>query len=267
MNKLREPLQALYRFRRLIQLMVKRDVLGRYRGSFAGVLWTVIHPLALLFVYWLVFSVILRVRIGPDTQPIDYVFYILAGLLPWMAFSEALTRSNTCILESPNLVKKVVFPLEILPVNATVSGAINSLVGVLLLILLVLGSRGTIPWTVILLPVILLPQMLLTVGFGWFLASLGVFIRDTNHILGLLLTIWMFLCPIVYPESMVPKGLLPWFRINPFLPVVTGYRNVILNGTPPDPYPWLYLLGISLMMFFLGYFWFIRTKKAFADVM
>jgi lipopolysaccharide transport system permease protein len=179
--------------------MVKRDLLGRYKGSFTGVLWTVVNPLPLLFVYWLVFSVILRVRIGPNGKPIDFVFYILAGLLPWMAFSEALIRSNTCILENPNLVKKVVFPLEILPVNRTLSSGINSLVGVLLLILLVLASRGSIPWTVILLPVILLPQLLLTVGFGWFLAGLGVFVRDTNQIIGLVLTVWMFLCPIVYP--------------------------------------------------------------------
>jgi lipopolysaccharide transport system permease protein len=266
MSRLWEPLQGLYRCRKLIQLMVKRDLLGRYKGSFAGALWTVVHPLALLFIYWFVFSVILRVRIAPASRPIDFVFYILAGLLPWMAFSEALIRSNTCILENPNLVKKVVFPLEVLPVNTTLSSGINSLVGILLLILLLLGSRGSVPWTVILLPVILLPQLLLTVGFGWFLAGLGVFVRDTNHIIGLVLTVWMFLCPIVYPESMVPKALLPWFRINPFLPVVTGYRNVLLKGTPPDAYPWLYLLGISLLVFFLGYFWFIRTKKAFADV-
>jgi lipopolysaccharide transport system permease protein len=266
MNALWRPWQNLYRQRKLIQLMVKRDLLGRYKGSFAGALWTVVHPLALLFIYWLVFSVILRVRIGPNSRPIDFVFYMLAGLLPWMAFSEALIRSNTCILENPNLVKKVVFPLEILPVNTTVSSGINSLVGVLLLILLLLGSRGSIPWTVVLLPVILLPQLLLTVGFGWFLAGLGVFVRDTNHIIGLVLTVWMFLCPIVYPESMVPKALLPWFRINPFLPVVRSYRNVLLNGTLPDAYPWLYLLGISLVVFFLGYFWFIRAKKAFADV-
>lgn len=266
MNRLWEPLQGLYCRRKLIQLMVKRDLLGRYKGSFAGVLWTVVNPLALLFIYWFVFSVILRVRIGPNGKPIDFVFYILAGLLPWMAFSEALIRSNTCILENVNLVKKVVFPLEILPVNKTLSSCINSLVGVLLLILLVLGNRGSVPWTVILLPAVILPQLLLTVGFGWFLAGLGVFIRDTNHVIGLVLTVWMFLCPIVYPENMVPKPLLRWFRLNPFLPVVTGYRSVLLDGTLPDACPWLCLLGISLLIFFLGYFWFIRTKKAFADV-
>jgi lipopolysaccharide transport system permease protein len=266
MNKLWKPLQGLYRRRQLIRLMVKRDLLGRYKGSFAGALWTVVHPLALLFTYWFVFSVILKVRVSPDSKPIDFVFYILAGLLPWMAFSEALIRSNTCILENPNLVKKVVFPLEILPLNTTLSSGINSLVGVLLLILAVLGNQGRISWTVILLPAILLPQLLLTVGFGWFLAGLGVFVRDTNHIIGLVLTVWMFLCPIVYPERMVPKGLVVWFHANPFLPVVTGYRNVLLYGIPPDLYSWLYLLGFSLMIFFLGYFWFIRSKKAFADV-
>jgi homopolymeric O-antigen transport system permease protein len=266
MNKLLEPLQGIYRRRKLIRMMVRRDVLGRYKGSFAGALWTVVNPLALLFVYWLVFAVILRVRISPTSKPIDFVFYILAGLLPWMAFSEALMRSNTCILENANLVKKVVFPLEILPVNMTLSSAINSLVGVVLLIGLVVGFRGGIPWTVILLPVVLLPQLMLTVGFGWFLAGLGVFVRDTNHVIGLVLTIWMFLCPIVYPESMVPKNLLPLFRVNPFLPIVTGYRSVLLNGTLPNFYPWLYLLAVSLAAFFLGYFWFIRTKRAFADV-
>lgn len=266
MNRLWEPWQGLYRRRKLIQLMVKRDLLGRYKGSFAGPLWTVANPLALLFIYWLVFSVILRVRIGPNGKPIDFVFYILAGLLPWMAFSEALIRSNTCILENTNLVKKVVFPLEILPVNATLSSGINSLIGVLLLILLLLSSRGSLPWTVILLPIILLPQLLLTIGFGWFLAGLGVFVRDTNHMIGLVLTVWMFLCPIVYPESLVPKALMSWFRLNPFLPVVTGYRSVLLEGTLPQAYPWLFLLGTSLLIFFLGYFWFVRAKRAFADV-
>jgi lipopolysaccharide transport system permease protein len=266
MNRFWEPWHALFRSRKLIQLMVKRDLLGRYKGSFAGVLWTVVNPLALLFIYWLVFSVILRVRLGPESKPIDFVFYVLTGLLPWMAFSEALIRSNTCILENSSLVKKVVFPLEILPVNTALSSGFNSLVGIGLLILIVWGNRGSLPWTVILLPMMFVPQLLLTVGFGWFLAGLGVFVRDTNHVIGLVLTVWMFLCPIVYPETFVPKTLVPWFRLNPFLPVVTGYRSVLIKGAPPDTYPWLYLLGTSVLIFFLGYFWFSRTKKAFADV-
>jgi len=245
--------------------MVKRDLLGRYKGSFAGILWTVLNPLALLLTYWLVFSVILKVP-SPTGRSIDFVFFILSGLLPWIAFSESLIRSNTCILENANLVKKVVFPLETLPVIRTLSSGVNSLVGVLLLMILLLGSRGSLPWTVILLPAIFLPQLLLTVGFGWFLASLGVFVRDTNTIIGLVLTVWMFLCPIVYPQSMVPKGLVPWFRLNPFLPIVSGYRNVLIDGTIPGVKSMLFLIGISFLIFFLGYFWFIRTKRAFADV-
>ncbi|HLY62713.1 MAG TPA: ABC transporter permease [Terriglobia bacterium] len=265
MIKVWEPLQGLYRYRKLIRLMVKRDLLGRYKGSFAGILWTVLNPLALLLTYWLVFSVILKVP-SPTGRSIDFVFFILSGLLPWIAFSESLIRSNTCILENANLVKKVVFPLETLPVIRTLSSGVNSLVGVLLLMILLLGSRGSLPWTVILLPAIFLPQLLLTVGFGWFLASLGVFVRDTNTIIGLVLTVWMFLCPIVYPQSMVPKGLVPWFRLNPFLPIVSGYRNVLIDGTIPGVKSMLFLIGISFLIFFLGYFWFIRTKRAFADV-
>ncbi len=266
MSLLGYPWQQLYRQRKLIQLMVKRDLVGRYKGSFAGLLWTVLNPLALLFVYWFVFAVIFRVRFGTDGRPINFVYYVVAGLLPWMAFSEALIRSNTCVVENVNLVKKVVFPLEILPANHTVASYINSLVGILLLIFLALGSRGTLPWTIVLLPLVVLPQLLLTAGIGWFLASLGVFIRDINHVIGLVLTIWMFLTPIVYPESLVPSALRPILHLNPFTAIVVGYRNILLDGVLPPTGQWLYLLGVSVVTFFLGFYWFVRTKKAFADV-
>ncbi len=267
MKPLWQPWRELYRKRKLIQLMVNRDLVGRYKGSFAGLLWTVANPLALLFIYWFVFSVIFRVRFGSDGKPINFVLYVIAGLLPWMAFSEALVRSNSTILENTNLVKKVVFPLEVLPVNHVLSAFANSLVGILLLILLEVVSRGVLPWTFVLLPLVVLPQLLLTAGIGWFLASLGVFIRDINHIIGLVLTIWMFLTPIVYPESLVPPRLLHVTRMNPFTPVVNGYRSVMLEGAIPAPGQWLYLLAVSLVIFFLGYYWFVRTKKAFADVL
>jgi lipopolysaccharide transport system permease protein len=266
MNLLGRPWQHLYQQRRLIQLMAKRDIVGRYKGSFAGLLWTIVNPLALLFIYWFVFSVIFRVRFGADGKPINFVLYVVAGLLPWIAFSEALARSNTCVVENPNLVKKVVFPLEVLPVNCAFASCFNSLVGILALILLASGIRGGIPWTVFLLPLIILPQLLLTAGIGWLLASLGVFIRDINHVISLVLTIWMFVTPIVYPETLVPSALRPILRLNPFTAVVNSYRNVLLDGTLPAAGQWLYLLVVSLVMFFVGFYWFVGTKRAFADV-
>lgn len=266
MNFLGQPWQNLYRQRKLIGLMVRRDLVGRYKGSFAGLLWTVANPIALLAIYWFVFAVIFQVRFGADERPNSFVFYVFAGLVPWMAFAETLIRSNNSIIENVNLVKKVVFPLEVLPVNHTLSSCVNSLVGIVLLVVVVLGTRGTLPWTVALLPLILIPQLLMTAGFGWFLASLGVFVRDINHVLSLVLTIWMFLTPIVYPESLVPASLLPVLRLNPFTAVVAGYRNILLDGKLPELAPWLYLVGVSLTVFFLGYFWFTRSKKAFADV-
>lgn len=266
MNVLAQPWQNLYRQRKLIALMVRRDLVGRYKGSYAGLLWTVASPLSLLAIYWFVFAVIFQVRLGLEDKPGSFVFYVFAGLLPWMAFSETLIRSNTAIIENVNLVKKVVFPLEVLPVNHVLSSGLNSLVGLGLLLGVLLVTQGRLPWTIVLLPLVIIPQLLLTAGFGWFLASLGVFIRDITHVLGLILTIWMFLTPIVYPERLVPASFLPVLRVNPFTAVVTGYRNLVLDGTLPAPATWGYLVGLSLAAFFLGYHWFVRSKKAFADV-
>lgn len=267
MRHLLLPWTNLYRQRQLVRLMVKRDLFGRYRGSFAGLLWTVVNPVALLLVYWFVFSVIFQVRFGEDGNPINFAFYVLAGLLPWMAFSEALIRSNTCILENTNLVKKVIFPLEVLPVNHTLTSCVNSLIGMGILLLLVLAYRGVLHVTVALLPLLLLPQLLLTIGMAWFLASTGVFVRDTNHFLGLGLTMWMFLTPIVYPISLVPDPLLPILQLNPFTALVVGYRNLLLEGTLVNADSWTYLFGVSLAAFFLGHYWFERTRKGFPDVL
>jgi homopolymeric O-antigen transport system permease protein len=263
---LEQPWQSVFEHRKLIQLLVRRDLVGRYKGSFGGLFWTIANPLALLFVYWLVFAVIFKVRFGANGTPFDFVLYVIAGLLPWMAFSEALTRANTCIIENVNLVKKVLFPLEVLPINCTLSSYVNSLAGTLLLVGIVLVTRGKLPWTTMLLPFVVLPQLLLTAGIAWFLASFGVFMRDLAHIMGLVLTVWMFLTPIVYPESMVPVALRPILRLNPFTAVVIGYRNLLLDGVLPTMHLWLYLGGVSLAAFILGFHWFIRTKKAFADV-
>lgn len=266
MKVLEQPWRAIFKHWKLIQLLVRRDLVGRYKGSFGGLFWTIANPLALLFVYWFVFAVIFKVRFGTNGTPFDFVLYVIAGLLPWMAFSEALMRANTCIIENVNLVKKVLFPLEVLPVNCTLSSYVNSLAGTLLLVVIVLVTRGKLPWTTTLLPFVVLPQLLLTAGIAWFLASIGVFMRDLAHIMALALTVWMFLTPIVYPESMVPVALRPILRLNPFTAVVIGYRNLLLDGVLPTMHLWLYLGGISLGAFILGFHWFIRTKKAFADV-
>ena len=267
MNLVIKPWESLYRQRRLIELMVRRDLVGRYKGSMAGAVWTIVNPLALLLIYWFVFSVIFRVRFGPDGQPVNFLLYVVAGLLPWMAFSEALVRSNTCIVENPNLVKKVVFPLEVLPVNHSLVGSLHSLVGIMILIALAIGVRGTLPWTIVLLPLVALPQLLFTIGIGWFLASLGVFLRDLSHVIGLILTFWMFSTPIVYPENLVPPTLVTLLHLNPFTAIVSGYRSVLLEGALPEWRAWLYLVGVSLLTFFLGYAWSTRTRKGFADVL
>ena len=172
------PPRSLWRNRKLIRSMVRRDILARYRGSFGGALWTFLNPLLLMATYAFVFGVVLKTRFGADTSGIGYVLYFLAGMLPWLAFSEAVGRAPYVILEYRNFVKKLVFPIETLPVNLVISGAVTEVLRAGDLLRRHSAARHSIPVSVLWLPVLVVPQLLLTVGLCWFLAALGIFVRD-----------------------------------------------------------------------------------------
>ncbi|MBI4464174.1 MAG: ABC transporter permease [Acidobacteria bacterium] len=260
------PTHTITRYRSLIVSMVRRDIQGRYRGSMGGATWTLVHPLLLMAVYYFVFAVVLRVRFGVEQGSAGFVFYFLCGMLPWLGFSEAVGRSPNIVLEHSNFVKRVVFPLEILPINLTLTGlATEAFALVIFLAALVVLGNG-LHWTALYLPVILVPQILLTVGLCWFLAALGVFLRDTGQMMGLVLTIWFFITPIVYPASALPEGWLWLFEINPMYTIVGAYRAVFLERSPPPVGPLAILWGVALGMFWLGYGWFYKMKRAFADL-
>src|SRR5262249_53002112 len=195
------PFRTIWRNRGLIRVMVRRDILGRYRGSFGGAFWTVINPLLLILTYFFVFGMILRSRFGEDTSRSGFALYLLAGMLPWLAFSEAVGRAPSVMLEHRNFVQKLVFAVETLPVNLVVAGLVTELFAILLYGIFLIALRGSIPITVMWLPIILIPQVLFTAGLAWFLAALGVFARDLGQIIGFVLTLWFFLTPICYPES------------------------------------------------------------------
>ncbi|MBI4458695.1 MAG: ABC transporter permease, partial [Acidobacteria bacterium] len=194
------PLRAVLRYRSLIASMARRDVLGRYRGSLAGGWWTLIHPLLLMLVYFFVFGVVLGVRFKAGQGAGDYVSYFFCGMLPWLAFSEALGRASNVVLEHSGFVRRVIFPLEILPANLTLAGLVTEAFGLAILLAAWLAWGRGVHWSAAYLPLILLPQILLTAGLCWFLAALGVFLRDTGQIMGFLLTVWFFLTPICYAE-------------------------------------------------------------------
>ena len=261
------PLRSLRENHKLIGSMVRRDILARYRGSFGGALWTFLNPLLLMATYFFVFGIALKARFAGDTSRSGFVLYLLAGMLPWLAFSEAVGRSPYVILEHRNFVKKLVFPLETLPVNLVVSGAVTEAFGLVIFVAFLLAARGGIPAAVGWLPVLLVPQLLLTAALCWFLAALGAFVRDLGQITGFLLTLWFFLTPICYPESnSIPAAAAKILEFNPILVLVRGYRAILLEGHAPQLRPLAVLWVASFALAICGHAWFHKLRRSFADV-
>jgi len=249
--------------------MARRDILARYRGSFGDVFWTILNPLLLMATYFFVFGVVLRTRFGADQSSTGFALYFLAGMLPWLAFTEAAGRSPHVILEHRNFVKKLIFPLETLPVNQVVAGLVTEVFGMAVFIAALLLIRGAVPSTVIWLPALLVPQLLFTLGVCWFLSALGVYARDLGQIMGFLLTLWFFITPICYPEtslSTLPAGAFAILRKNPFYVLVRGYRAIFLESHAPELLPLAKLWVIGLIVFFFGHAWFYKLRKNFADL-
>jgi lipopolysaccharide transport system permease protein len=244
---------------------VRRDISARYRGSIGGTFWAVLNPLLLMLTYIFVFGVVFQTRFGADKSRSGFVLYFLAGILPWLAFAEAVGRSPYVIPEHRNFVKKLVFPLETLPVNLVISGAVTELIGLVVFTIVLLVARGGVPWTVIWLPALLVPQLLLTAGLAWFLAALGVFVRDLGQIIGFVLTLWLFLTPIFYPETQVPAAAAKLLSINPMWALVRGYRAIFLESRAPDVGPLLALWIGSVVVALAGFAWFHRLRRSFAD--
>jgi lipopolysaccharide transport system permease protein len=260
------PILTIWRNRSLIRTMVRRDILGRYRGSFAGAFWTILNPLLLMLTYFFVFGMVLNSRFENDPSRTGFALYFLAGMLPWLAFSEAAGRAPWVMLEHRNFVKKLVFAVETLPFNLVISGLVSEAFGVLLFAIFVLAARGSLPATVLWLPVLIIPQILFAAGVAWFLAALGVFVRDLGQIIGFLLTIWFFLTPICYPEKSLPAAAAPWLAKNPIYVLVRGYRAIFLEGHAPAFGPLWKLWLVAALAFILGHAWFYKLRKSFADI-
>lgn len=260
------PVLIPFRHRGLIQSMVRRDILSRYRGSIGDVVWTFLNPLLLMATYIFVFGVVLQARFGADRSSTGFALYFLAGMLPWLAISESAGRAPHVILEHRNFVKKLIFPLETLPVNQVVAGLITELFALAVFAVILLVLRGRIPVTVVWFPALVIPQLLFTLGLCWFLAALGVFLRDLGQIMGFLLTLWFFLTPICYPETSLPSGALTILGKNPLYILVRAYRAIFLEGRAPDALPMLKFWLLAIAIFLLGHAWFHKLRKIFADV-
>lgn len=253
----------------LIRQITKRDLLMRYRGSYLGLLGSLVRPMAMFAVYAVVFGFIFRSKLGntPHESKLDFALALFCGLIVFDFVAECLSRAPMLVLANPNYVTKVVFPLEILCVSVVGAALAQMAISLVPLLAGLLLAHGAIPLTVLYLPLIVLPLILICLGAGWFLASLGVFVRDINSIVPVFLTVLMFASAIFYSLSKVPPEFLSLFLLNPLAVAADQARNAVLWGVAPSWPRYLLMLVIGLVTLSVGYAFFMRTKRAFADVM
>jgi len=263
-------IRDLWQHRDLIRQFTRREIEGRYKGSYLGLLWSFITPVIMLLVFTFVFGVVFKARWpharGGDSLA-EFALVMFAGQLAFQAFSEPVSRAPGLITGVPNFVKKVVFPLQILPVTVVGAALYHVSVGLLIALVASLFVYGAVPWTVLLLPFSLLPLAMLGLGCAWFLSALGVYLRDVGYIVGVALQALFFATPIFYPVSAIPEAYRGWMMLNPLTPMIDLVRGHLIIGTPGDPTTWACALAIGLVAMALGYAWFMVTRKGFADVL
>lgn len=261
--------RSLWQHRELISQMTRREVVGRYRGSVMGLAWSFFNPILMLVVYTFVFSVVFKAKWGTGSEESQSGFAIVLfiGMIVYGLFAEMANRAPSLILSNVNYVKKVIFPLEILPVVGLGATLFHSLISLGVLLVAILLANGSMPWTAIYFPLIILPLMAATLGVAWFLASLGVFVRDVGQTVGIFTTVLMFISPVFYPVSALPEKFQFWLLINPLTFVIEQSRAVLIFGKQPDWAGMGIYAGASLMVAWTGYWWFQKTRKGFADVL
>jgi lipopolysaccharide transport system permease protein len=260
---------GLWRNRGLVWQLTKREVMGRYRGSIMGLAWSFFNPVLMVLVYTFVFSVVFKARwgVGSEASKANFAVILFAGIIVHRFFAECINRAPGLILSNVNYVKKVVFPLEILPWVSLGSALFDSLVNLAVLLLAQLVINHVVFWTSIFVPLVLLPLIFFAVGFGWFLSALGVYVRDIGQITNVFTMILLFLSPVFYSVSALPQKYQLLLYINPLTVVIEEARKVLIFGSLPD----LSALGaatlIALVLATCGFWWFQKSRKGFADVL
>lgn len=256
----------------LLLTLVRRDLEARYKGSILGNLWPLLNQLSQLLIYTYVFSIILKVKLSlqglPEDSKLTFGLWLFAGLIPWLAFTNGLTQASGCVIRQPNLVKKVVFPLSLLPLVPILSTFIESTFGLIALTVMVCISSGVVHHTLLLLPLVCLPQLLLTAGLGYLTAGLTVFLRDIPQSLGVILNLWFYVTPIVYPASVIPESWRGWvFWCNPLTAIAEVYRDLVLVGEVKHWGELGIAALMSLLIFYFGFWVYKKLRPAFADVL
>lgn len=264
----REMAASFWRNRRLIFNLVEREVIGRYKSSYLGILWTFFNPLFMLLIYTFVFGEVFNTRWGVgNNSKTEFATILFAGLIVFNFFAECATKAPSTILLNANYVKKVVFPLEILPIVNIGAAIFHTAISVLVWFVFSLISFGLPPMTASLLPMVLLPLLFFALGVSWFLSSLGVYLRDIAQVIGIFVTALMFLSPIFYPLSSLPRQYRFIFELNPLTPAIEMARDVLIRGELPNMEYFLVYFSSMVLCAWLGFFWFQLTRRGFADVL
>lgn len=261
-------IRNLWHHRELIRQFTKREIESRYRGSFLGIIWSFVTPLTMLLIYTFVFGIVLQAR-WPQARTenlSEFAIILFCGLIAFNIFSDCVGRAPGIIIGVPNYVKKVVFPLEILPISILGAALFNATVSLSILIIANLFVSQTIAWTLIITPLVFLPLIFLCLGLSWFLASLGVFIRDVGYTITLIVQVLFFLTPIFYSIAFVPEPFRSIINLNPLTAILDNIRRTVLWSELPNWRSLTFAIISSLVVLVLGYAWFMKTKKAFADV-
>lgn len=252
-------IKNLYNYRELLKTNIKKDVGGKYKNSFLGVLWSFISPLLQIAVYALVFQVILKSDIN------NYAVYLCCGLIPWQYFSSVILRGAACIIDNGNIIKKVYFPREILPISVVTSEGVNFLISTTIILgFVIFGGIGlsiNILWYFVILAI----QYIISIGFAFIVSSLSVYFRDLLHLLGIIIQLLFYATPIVYSVNNVPEGMRWLVKINPMSYLIEAYRNIFYNKTAPEPKELLIALAMGIVLCVIGYFIFEKLEKRFAE--
>lgn len=249
----------LYEYRELLKSSIKKDVGGKYKNSVLGVLWSFLYPLLQIAVYAIVFPLIMRSNME------NYTVFVCCGLIPWNFFSTAISRSSFTMIENGNILKKVYFPREILPISVVTSEAVNFVISTIIILAFVLGTGMGLTWYVIFYPVILLIQYILLIGISLFVSSITVYFRDLQHFIGIALQLLFYATPIVYAPDSIPQEFQWIIKYNPMTYIINGYRDIFYYKQMPNFESLGIVLLISIVLFFIGYFIFKKLQRRFAE--
>ncbi|OEF94375.1 ABC transporter permease [Vibrio splendidus] len=262
-------LRSAWLYRDLIIKMTYREIIGRYKGSMMGLAWSFLNPLLMLTVYTFVFSVVFKAKWDSDLGggKGEFAIILFTGMIVFNIFAECVNRAPMLMLSNTNYVKKIVFPLEILPWIAIANAVFHGLISLLVLSIAQLAVLGYIPWTMSLLPLVLAPFLFGLMGFCWLLAAAGVYLRDLGQLMGIVTTVLMFTSPLFFPLSALPESIQPFLALNPLAYFIEEARAVVIFGNIPSLLPLMTAYILSLLISYIGFVFFQKTRKGFADVL